>query len=377
MLKRMPGAEQAEVAREWTAELTPAEEPAACARSRLRLAAKGSCRRWRPRWRWPPGCAPAALEAEELPVADGGEGTAEVFAAALGGEWRQVAASDPLGRARARRAFSSSRTGRRSSRPRRRSASPARGGRARSACVRRAVGSASSCSRAAAEASGPILVGLGDSATVDGGAGLREVVGDALAGRELRALCDVRNPLLGERGAARAFGPQKGASPEQVEELEARLAGDGRASTLRGPARSRRRGWPRRRDRLARRRARLRARSSSSSGSASARSQRGADLVVTGEGTIDRSSCEGKAVGEVVRICGEEGVRCVVFGGRVDEALPGVEMHALSGDPERAADDLVELGERLAGALLGRRVASSPSSGASSRRGRRSARPAA
>ena len=93
----------------------------------------------------------------------------------------------------------------------------------------------------------------------------------------------------------------------------------------------------------------------------------GADLVVTGEGTVDRSSGEGKAVGEVVRICREEGVRCAVFGGRVDEALPGVEMHALSGDPARAADDLVELGERLADALSRTRVASSPSSGASSR----------
>ena len=38
-------------------------------------------------------------------------------------------------------------------------------------------------------------------------------------------LCDVRNPLLGERGAARVFGPQKGASPQAVEELERRLAG--------------------------------------------------------------------------------------------------------------------------------------------------------
>jgi glycerate kinase len=80
----------------------------------------------------------------------------------------------------------------------------------------------------------------------------------------------------------------------------------------------------------------------------------GADLVVTGEGTIDRSSGEGKAVGEVVRICGEEGVRCVAFGGLVEQALPGVETHALSGDPKRAAEDLVELGERLAGALFGR-----------------------
>src|SRR6266511_2713953 len=214
------------------------------------------------------GMRMAGLDAEELPVADGGEGTAEVLAAAHGGEWRTVA------------------------------------------------------------------------------------VGDALAGRELVGLCDVRNCLLGERGAARAFGPQKGASPQEVEELEARLAameelrpyaevpGAGAAGGL-GAAiaalggelvsgaelvleRVGFRGWV-----------------------------RGADLVVTGEGQVDRSSSEGKAVGEVVRVCAEEGVRCVVFGGQVAEALNGVEMYALSGDPRRAAEDLVELGEKLGGALLG------------------------
>ena len=74
---------------------------------------------------------------------------------------------------------------------------------------------------------------------------------------------------------------------------------------------------------------------------------------MTGEGTVDRSSFEGKAVGEVVRTCEESGVRCAVFGGVVVEPPPGVEVHALSGDPGRAAEDLVELGERLARALLG------------------------
>jgi glycerate kinase len=205
----------------------------------------------------------------------------------------------------------------------------------------------------AAAAGGPILVGLGDSAPVDGGAGLREVVGDALAGRELRALCDVRNPLLGERGAARAFGPQKGASPEQVEALEARLAamtelrpyadlpGAGAAGGL-GAAIASFGGELVSGSRLVLERIGFRQLAT------------GADLVVTGEGTIDRSSSEGKAVGEVVRICREESVHCAVFGGRVDVALPGVEMHTLSGDPKRAADDLVELGKRLADALLGR-----------------------
>jgi hypothetical protein len=56
----------------------------------------------------------------------------------------------------------------------------------------------------------------------------------------------------------------------------------------------------------------------------------------------------GKAPGEALRICSDEGTRCVVFGGRLMVELPGAEMVALSGDPERAAEDLVALGERLA-----------------------------
>ena len=298
------------------------------------------------------GMRAAGLDVEEVPVADGGEGTAEVFAASVGGEWRTAPASDPLGRSVAARflvledgtavveaaeAVGLARLAEEERDPMRASS--------------RGLGQL--LLAVAAAAGGPILVGLGDSATVDGGAGLREVVGDALAGRELRALCDVSNPLLGERGAARAFGPQKGASPEQVEELEARLAGmaelrsyahlagAGAAGGL-GAAIASLGGELVSGSALVLERIGFRALAT------------GADLVVTGEGTIDRSSGEGKAVGEVVRICREDGVRCAVFGGRVDEALPGVEMHALSGDPERTADDLVELGERLADALLGR-----------------------
>ena len=72
-----------------------------------------------------------------------------------------------------------------------------------------------------------------------------------------------------------------------------------------------------------------------------------ADLVVTGEGTVDRTSFEGKAPGEAVRACAELGVRCLLFGGRVED---GVEALALSGDPARARDDLEELGVALGGA---------------------------
>ena len=70
------------------------------------------------------------------------------------------------------------------------------------------------------------LIGLGGSATCDGGEGMMSVPGvSALKGRlELTVLCDVQNPFLGPEGAARVFAPQKGATPEMVEELEGRMA---------------------------------------------------------------------------------------------------------------------------------------------------------
>ena len=55
-----------------------------------------------------------------------------------------------------------------------------------------------------------------------------------------------------------------------------------------------------------------------------------ADLVVTGEGAVDRTTFEGKAPGEALRVCEELGVRCVLFGGRVEAGIDAV---ALSGDP--------------------------------------------
>jgi glycerate kinase len=72
-----------------------------------------------------------------------------------------------------------------------------------------------------------------------------------------------------------------------------------------------------------------------------------AELVVTGEGTVDRTTFEGKAPGEAVRACEELGVRCVLFGGRVED---GVEARPLSGDPARSREDLEELGLGLGGA---------------------------
>ena len=287
------------------------------------------------------------VEATEVPVADGGEGTADVLASALGGEWRAATVSDPLGRpVRARYLLlpgrmavveSAEAIGLELLRPDERD--PLRASsRGLGELIRVVLG----------ERLASLLVCLGGSATVDGGAGLREVLESLPV--ETTVACDVRNPLLGERGAARVFGPQKGATPEAVEVLEARLAemeelagvadlpGAGAAGGL-GAA--------------------LAALGAELVPGAELVLElvgfsdrvRGATLVVTGEGTVDRTTAEGKAPGAVVRACREAGVRCVVFGGRVEEPIEGAEHEELSGDPARAREDLIALGERLAAEL--------------------------
>jgi glycerate 2-kinase len=76
---------------------------------------------------------------------------------------------------------------------------------------------------------GRIVVGLGGSGSSDGGLGMVEALGgltaarEVLAGTELIAATDVEHPLLGPMGAARVFGPQKGADPATVAVLEQRL----------------------------------------------------------------------------------------------------------------------------------------------------------
>ncbi|WP_028533726.1 glycerate kinase [Paenibacillus sp. UNC217MF] len=99
-----------------------------------------------------------------------------------------------------------------------------------------------------------IILGLGGSATNDGGAGMAQALGvrllaedgteigdgggevgriahidlsgvdPRLAKVKFVAACDVDNPLIGERGASAVFGPQKGATPEMVKQLDANLA---------------------------------------------------------------------------------------------------------------------------------------------------------
>ena len=107
-----------------------------------------------------------------------------------------------------------------------------------------------------------VTLGIGGSATTDGGYGILEALGvgatperdgflhldelDYLANVDLRVACDVTNPLLGPRGAAAIYGPQKGATPEQVERARRapralrRPAGRGGRARRAGDARGRR-----------------------------------------------------------------------------------------------------------------------------------------
>jgi glycerate kinase len=286
-------------------------------------------------------------DAVELPVADGGEGTAEVLARVLGGEWHSAEAGDPLGRQVAARFL------------------VLEDGTAIVECAE-AVGlgllapgeldplRASSAglgellSHVLTGRPAAVVVCLGGSATVDGGAGLLSSLTAWPADVPLRVACDVRNPLLGERGAARVFGPQKGATPEAVEELERRLAGMERLRPYRDLPGAGAAGG-------------LGAALASLGGELVAGAElvldligfdehaRDADLVVTGEGTVDESTFEGKAPGAVRARSERLGTRCVLFGGQVTQCyLEAVDVHALSGRPEHARRDLAALGEELA-----------------------------
>jgi glycerate kinase len=185
-----------------------------------------------------------------------------------------------------------------------------------------------------------LVVCLGGTATMDGGAGLLEVLERLPA--PTTVLCDTRAMLL---EAPRTFGPQKGASPEDVALLEERLGALGHASPygeLTGAGAAGGLGAA-----LASLGAELRpgAEYVLASIEFGARAAL-ADLVVTGEGAVDPTTFDGKAPGEAARVCRQLGVPCVLFGGRVAE---GFEARALSGDPARARVDLEELALGLCG----------------------------
>ena len=294
------------------------------------------------------GLRKTGIDAKEVPVADGGEGTAEVLAAALGGQWHTARVSDPLGRPVTARWLllpdetavveSAEAIGLWRLRPDELNPLGAT-----------SAGLGELMLAASAHKPRLLLICLGGTATVDGGAGLRATLENRLPAAT-RVAYDVENPLLGERGAARVFGPQKGASLQDVDELERRLASSGELrpyASVRGAGAAGGLGAA-----LAALGAELVPGSELVLELIGFRGKaRGSALVVTGEGTVDESSAEGKATGAVARLCREEQLRCVVFGGTILAPLQGVEHAPLGGTPATAREDLRRLGERLGAAL--------------------------
>jgi glycerate kinase len=286
------------------------------------------------------------LDVDEVPVADGGEGTAAVLHASLGGAWHTAGVADALGR-RVEARWLTFGDGGAVVESAAALGLPLIGPQERDPLAASSRGFGELLTAVLAQEPASVLVCVGGTATVDGGAGMRQVLDAWPQGVPLRVACDVRNPLLGPRGAARAFGPQKGADASAVDELERRLAsldelapyrdlpGAGAGGGL-GAALAALGGELRSGAELVLDLVRFDERA------------RDADLVITGEGTVDSTTFEGKAPGAVVRRCEALAVRCELFGGVV---APGFDAHSLSGQVGLAAPDLVRLGERLGATL--------------------------
>ncbi|MGM1059262.1 glycerate kinase family protein [Saccharothrix sp. Mg75] len=239
------------------------------------------------------------------PLADGGPGFVDVLHAALGGDLRVTTVTGPLGTPVEATWLEHGGTAYvESAQACGLHLVPAdRRAEAAETATTRGVGELLNAARDA----DAIVVGLGGSGTTDGGAGLREVVLPVTA--RLVAAVDVENPLLGPHGAARTFGPQKGASPEAVERLEARLAAVDELAAVRDLPGA----------------ALMALGATAESGAGLVRSLTGldaaldrADLVVTGEGSFDWQSLRGKLVTAVARGAAERGLPCLVLAGRVE-----------------------------------------------------------
>ena len=301
------------------------------------------------------------------PLADGGEGTLEAIAAAGGWTWQTASVRDPLARPITARWLRSD-DGRRAAIE----MAEASGLSRLTTAERDAVGATSlgtgDLVRAALDAGATdITLGIGGSATTDGGAGLLTALGarasrdeasadlgglDArLADVRMQVACDVSNPLLGPSGAAAVYGPQKGATPDLVTLLDGRLAAF--ADALDAAAGRSERDTPgagaaggvgyallsvagRLRQFALRPGVDLVMEAADFDGRLAR-----ADLVITGEGRIDAQTGFGKTALGVARRAAAAGVPCVAVGGGVERdgiaALAEVGRRGRAG--QRAAAD--------------------------------------
>ena len=195
-----------------------------------------------------------STEVRKIPIADGGEGTVAALVTATNGQLRQTEVTDPLGNkiiahwgvlGDGRTAVIEMAAA---------SGLPLVPKERRDPRFTTTFGTGELIQAALAEGLPKIIIGIGGSATNDGGTGMARALGVRFlnaAGQEVAAgggslaeicqidttgldlrlknteivvACDVDNPLCGTRGASAVFGPQKGATPEMVQQLDAGLA---------------------------------------------------------------------------------------------------------------------------------------------------------
>jgi glycerate kinase len=377
-------------------------------------ALKGSLDAWDAALAIASGLRAALPEAQIVmaPVADGGEGTARALVAATGGRMLSRQVSDPLGGPISAEFGILGSTGEPSAAPvavvemAAASGLPLVPPERRDPRVTTTRGTGDLMRAALDIGCQTLLIGIGGSATNDGGAGMAQALGarllDAsgadlppggaalarldridcsdiipqLAHTRVRVACDVSNPLLGAQGASAIYGPQKGATPATVAELDVALArfaevvrrdlgvdvaaipGAGAAGGLGAGL-------------LAFAHAELVPGAQLVLDALDFESKlQSVDLVFTAEGRLDEQTAYGKAVGAVAAAAHQHGARVVALAGHVaidaatlsalgvDAALPLADgPHTLDESMARAADLLSRAAERaLRLILLGREL---------------------
>lgn len=332
----------------------------------------------------------------QLPMSDGGEGFAAAIAAATGATWMPVTVPDALGReVQAGYVWS---PGSRRAVVEMATAAGLEGIAPGERDVRRSstVGVGRLVHAALEAGARHVVVGLGGSATNDAGAGLLVELGVRFTdenGADLvpvpaqlercasidasgldprlrdclvEAACDVSNPLLGPRGASAVYGPQKGATPDDVAYLDAVLArlvslappAAKLAAALPGAGAAGGLGWALLGFLGARMRPGVELVADTVGLDAAVA---GADLVLTGEGSVDAQTLQGKTPAGVAAVAARHDVPVVVLGGRVTDdarALASESVQLVSITPDgQPTSEAVRRGSENLRRAVGRVVA--------------------
>jgi glycerate kinase len=295
--------------------------------------------------------AASGVSCRKVPMADGGEGTVQAIVDATGGRFIKRTVADPLGR-RIKATFGLSGDGKSAIME-----MAAASGlailkpRERNPMKTTTYGTGELIKHALKLGVKKILIGIGGSATNDGGTGMAEALGvrfldaggKALSGSggnlhkiasidmkgldprlkhvRIEVACDVNNPLTGRHGAAQVYAPQKGATPEMVKRLDAGLShlakvikrdlgvsilkapGSGAAGGLGGGLMAFVNGQLRPGINIVIDSVKL------------ARKIKGCDLVITGEGRMDHQTAFGKTPAGVAKVSKAQGIPVIAICG--------------------------------------------------------------